>query len=59
MLNEQESKFIEFVSCKFAEGKRPHELELLSILLSGRNKPLRELEKCLQDKYAISFKQNT
>jgi len=58
-LNELESKFIEFVSCKFAEGKRPHELELLSILLSGKNNPLRELEKCLQDKYAISFKQNT
>ena len=58
-LNEQESKFIEFVSCKFAEGKRPHELELLSILLSGKNNPLRKLEKCLQDKYAISFKQNT
>lgn len=58
-LNELESKFIEFISCKFAEGKRPHELELLSILLSGKNNPLRELEKCLQDKYAISFKQNT
>lgn len=30
-------RFLEFISEKFASGKRPHELELISLILDGRN----------------------
>lgn len=58
-LNEVEEKYIEFISRKFAEGKRPHELELLAILLNKEAKPLEKLQECLQAKYGIYFKKNT
>lgn len=58
-LNELESKYIEFISRKFAEGKRPHELELIDIMLAKESKPLTKLQKRLQIKYDIRFKKNT
>lgn len=58
-LSDLENKFIEFISRKFGDGKRPHELELLSLILDGENNLFANLEVRLQKKYNIAFKRNT
>lgn len=58
-LNPMESKFVEFISRKFGDGKRPHELEILHLLLAGEKKLFASLQALLRDKYDIRFKRNT
>ena len=58
-MSDLENKFIEFISRKFGDGKRPHELELLSLILDGENNLFANLEVRLQKKYNIAFKRNT
>lgn len=54
-----QEKMVEYISRKFADGKRPHELEMLTLLLKGTENIFVELENVLKDKYDISFKKNT
>ena len=54
-----EEMFLKFISSKWAEGKRPHELELLSILLHKPENILKQLEEHLRNKWQITFKSNT
>lgn len=58
-LNDLECKFIELISGKFGDGKRPHELEMLDLLLKGKTELFKELEAILLEKYNIKFKCNT
>ena len=57
--NVLEELFLKFVSMKWAEGKRPHELELLDILLTKPTEIFRQLEERLHEKWQIEFKPNT
>lgn len=58
-LNQREEKIIEFVSRKLANGKRIHELELLSRMLTYHNGLLGILRKSLYDNYKISVTEKT
>lgn len=58
-LSELEDKFLEFISIKFMEGKRIHELEMLDILMEHDNNILSRTEVNLKKYYGIEFKQNT
>ena len=58
-LNELESKYIKFVSTKFASGKRVHELALIKLLLSTKNNVLKELKADLKNKYGIDLKESS
>ena len=57
--NTMEELFLKFISTKWAEGKRPHELELLTILLSNPTNIFEQLAKRLKDNWQIEFKPNT
>ncbi len=57
--NATEEMFLKFISTKWAEGKRPHELELLDILLQESRGVFRQLEDRLHSKWQIEFKPNT
>lgn len=57
--NDTEGKFIKFISMKWAEGKRPHELELLDILLVDSTNMFDKLAERMKRKYQIEFKSNT
>ncbi|SHK84352.1 Superfamily II DNA or RNA helicase [Selenomonas ruminantium] len=57
--NDKEEMFLKFISMKWAEGKRPHELELLDILLTEPMDIFPRLKERLQDKWQIGFKSNT
>ena len=59
VFNDIEERFLKFISIKWAEGKRPHELELLDILLAEPTEIFRRLEERLQNKWQIRFKSNT
>lgn len=50
-LSEDEQKVIEFISKKFASGKRIHELELLKRLLKYHHGVIGVLKKSLQENY--------
>ena len=54
-----EENFIKFISMKLAEGKRPHELELLDILINDPGDVFGKLEWRLKEKWKIDFKANT
>lgn len=54
-----EDEFLEFISVKFMEGKRIHELEMLDILMQHDDKILERTEANLKKNYGIEFKQNT
>lgn len=58
-LSEIEERFIEYISRKLADGKRPHELELLRLIIAGENNLFSALEKLLLEKYNIKFRCNT
>ena len=51
--------FISYISQKWAEGKRPHELELLKLMLTEKEHLLAKTENVLLKKYNIKFKNNT
>lgn len=54
-----EEMYIEYISMKYASGKRPHELELLKLIAGGSVFPLDELEELLRVKYGILMNENT
>jgi superfamily II DNA or RNA helicase len=58
-LSASEEKVIEFISKKFANGKRIYELELLNRMLSYRQALIGKLRQTLQEKYAIQINENT
>lgn len=57
-LSEEEEKVIEFVSKKLANGKRVHELELLSRMLTHHHGLMRDLKETLQKKYGVVMNKN-
>ncbi|SDP57213.1 DUF3427 domain-containing protein [Selenomonas ruminantium] len=57
--NSTEEMFLKFISTKWAEGKRPHELELLYILLTQPTNVFEQLEERLKYRWQIKFKPNT
>lgn len=50
---------LEYISQKFASGKRPHELIVLKAILDGKTRLLRILEEQLVNSYGFSFDENT
>ncbi len=58
-LNGLEEKMLNYISSKFGEGKRPHELVLLKLMLAGKERLLRELQQVLRQEYGIEFRRNT
>lgn len=58
-LDESEELFIEFLSKKFASGKRIHELLLLRHAIKNEVNLIENLEKELKGIYNIDFKNNT
>ena len=52
-LNDEEEKIIEFISKKIANGKRVHELELLSLMIRHNHGLIGKLQDNLQEKYEI------
>lgn len=57
-LNEIQTRMIEFVSKKIANGKRIHELVLLQLLLHNKNDVLSELKRTLKSNYDIVMDYN-
>ena len=57
-LSEKEANIVEFISKKFMEGKRIHELEMLDILMKYDDRILARTEQNLKLQ-GIEFKQNT
>lgn len=55
ILNHKQDKIIEFVSKKFASGKRVHELELLNIVINYRYNIFDKLKKVLFEKYNLEL----
>lgn len=58
-LTDAEEKVVEFVSKKLASGKRVHELELLSKMLSYKHGLFQVLKKSLDSDYGISLPEKT
>jgi superfamily II DNA or RNA helicase len=59
-LSQIESKYIEFISTKYANGKRPHELEFIKLLADGHPNPVDGFKEVMKDKYpAIKFTEHT
>lgn len=54
-LSETEELFIEFISKKFASGKRPHELLLIKSILNNEINLLKNLKISLKNLYNIDF----
>lgn len=50
-LDDIQTEMLEFISRKFASGKRPHELELLKLLVNGNNTPIADWKQLMRDKY--------
>lgn len=57
-LNEIQTRMIEFVSKKIANGKRIHELVLLQLLLNNKKNVLSELKRTLKSNYDIVMDYN-
>ena len=55
-LNDKEEKIIEFISKKIANGKRIHELELLSLMIEYRHGLIGRLQNNLKERYEIILK---
>ena len=55
-----ESTYIEFISTKYANGKRPHELEFIKLLVDGHPHPVEGFKEVMKAKYpAIKFTEHT
>lgn len=55
-MNDKEEKIIEFISKKIANGKRIHELELLSLMIEYRHGLIGRLQNNLKERYEIILK---
>ena len=55
----QQEKMLEFISKKFASGKRPHELLVIKGLLEGAESVIEKLRADLQDDYGINMTRRT
>ena len=55
----QQEKMLEFISKKFASGKRPHELLVIKGLLEGAGSVIEKLRADLQDDYGINMTRRT
>lgn len=58
-LNSNEALFIEFISKKLAQGKRPHELLIIKNMLSSEYNLIEQLKSDLKNFYNIDFKDTT
>jgi superfamily II DNA or RNA helicase len=59
-LSAKESTYIEFISKKYANGKRPQELEFIKLLIDGHPHPVAEFKEVMKAKYpAIKFTEHT
>lgn len=58
-LSPSEEKVIEFISKKFAKGKRIYELELLNRMLSYRHRLIGKLRQTLQEEYDTQINENS
>ena len=58
-LSENEEKVIEFISKKFANGKRIYELELINRMLSYHQGLIGKLKQTLQEEYATQINKNS
>lgn len=54
-----QTTMIEYISQKFAPGKRVHELIVLRDILLGKDRLMQELERSLVDTYHLPFDENT
>lgn len=54
----EEELFLKYISMKFASGKRPHELELLNLLMRETKNVLAKLKMCLESKYHLRLLKN-
>ena len=52
-LSSEQEKVIEFISCKIANGKRIHEVELLDLMLKGKANLMKKLQNNLEVDYSI------
>lgn len=57
--NSIQVNMLEYVSQKFANGKRPHELILLKAILDGKSNLVEELKSTLIHGYGFEFTENT
>jgi len=55
VFDEVKEEMIDYISRKFVNGKRPHELLLLRVLLEVKSDVISILEKLLQETYQIEF----
>ena len=52
--------YIEFISKKYANGKRPHELEFIKLLVDGHPHPVAGFKEVMKANYpAIKFTEHT
>jgi len=59
-LSENEITYIDFISKKYANGKRPHELEFIKLLVDGHPHPVTGFKEVMKAKYpAIKFTEHT
>jgi superfamily II DNA or RNA helicase/HKD family nuclease len=55
-----ESTYIKFISTKYANGKRPHELEFIKLLVDGHQYPVSGFKEVMKAKYpAIKLTEHT
>ena len=59
-LSTVESTYIDFISKSYVNGKRPHELEFIKLLVEGHPHPVSGFEEVVKANYpAIKFTENT
>lgn len=59
-LSKNESTYIEFISKKYVNGKRPHELEFIKLLVDGHPHPVARFKEMMKANYpAIKFTEHT
>lgn len=57
--SEDQELMLQFISTKFGNGKRPHELLLIRAILNGDTYPLETVKHLLQEEYGLPYNQNT
>lgn len=58
-LNKTESLFLQYVSTKYGNGKRPHELECIKLLMEGHLKPMEVLKHLMIQFYGVELHEFT